>query len=122
MYFVTTYSRFSQTVINIVKYYWDFLITLKDVNNWLPDRFKISYKVGRNINNFLVKGKFVIPPTNLNSTFHKYGTDVCGKCKACKFIVFSLDRINGVRFNTKGNCKCNTEGIIYVLKCPCNKF
>lgn len=122
MFFVTTYGTYTEKLVEIVMFYWTHLLQDPCLGELLPQKPMVSYRRGKSIKDMLVHAYFIFSAASLTKCISDYGFKACGHCSICNQTVNSFDCINGKKFNVNGNFSCNTEGIVYVLKCECNLF
>lgn len=124
---VLDYSVQSHEVRRIICKYWSVLkqdIHLKDV---LPDKPKIVFKRAPNLRFRLVHNVVDSPPPKPKMFLDLEGFYSCGRCYSCIRIPDNTRRVkefsnprNDLSYKIRDFISCDTVGVVYALKCPCN--
>lgn len=118
---VIQYSPLGREFQNIIQKHWHIINSDPSLKCFsTPPR--VVFKRPPNLRNMLVRAYQppVTPPHFLQPV--PSGNYRCGNCTQCNFTqktsTFNHPR-NGKSFNIKGVICCNTQNVIYLLKCPC---
>lgn len=124
---VLNYSLQNNEVQKIIRKYWNVLkqdVHLKEI---LPEKPKIIFKRAPNLRDRLVHN-VVEPPLQKPSMFWDLkGFYGCGRCYSCVRVPGNNRRLkeftnprNNHSYTIRDFISCDTIGVVYALKCPCN--
>lgn len=123
--FLSTYNPQYRILEKSIRRHWHVLqadIVLKDI---LPSKPRFIYRRAPSLYQDLVKNA-IDPP--LNHKRNSGGFSRCGKCVPCKSTgglkpatkTFTSSTTN-ITYHCKFEATCATEGVVYLLQCPCGK-
>ncbi|XP_056408807.1 uncharacterized protein LOC130317324 [Hyla sarda] len=123
--FVHTYHPFSYKVHGIIRKHWPLLHQALPNVNEFKDPFMPCFRRPRNLRDRLVRADIGSANTHSTQTLlkpRKNGTFPCLHCIQCNSIIKG-DRTHhprsGESIPLKGFFTCDTNFVIYLLKCPC---
>lgn len=122
--FITTYNSQYRQVEKIISKHWNVLKTDPVLDAILPQKPQFIYKRAPNLRQDIVKNAVDQPTSTLKK---EGGFSRCGRCVGCKttgglkpptrsFISTTTNHTYTCKF--EGSCA--TQGVIYLLQCPCN--
>ena len=92
----------------------------------LPPKPEFIYKKASNYGDRIVK-KVLDPPAKPKTFWDQNGFFACRKCKPCREVTNIMRGIekftcpvNNAEFDIDQFITCNTDHVVYALKCPCN--
>lgn len=116
------YSPVSRELGHIIQKHWHIIQTDPDLKTVFSLPPRIVHKRPPNLNSMLVRANL---PPKTEPHFLKtvpHGNYRCGRCTQCNFTqktqTFNHPR-TGKTFKISGVITCNTNNVIYMLKCPC---
>lgn len=124
---VLDYSVQSNEVRRIICKYWSVLKQDIHLRDMLPDKPKIVFKRAPNLRDKLVHNVVEPPPLKPKMFWDVKGFYGCGRCYSCVRIPDNnrrvkefLNPMNGLSYTIRDFISCDTIGVVYALKCPCN--
>lgn len=122
--YISTYDRHAQIVCKAIMGAWHLLqIDPKD-GRLFTDPPKFVYLKGRTIGNQLIRSDIRKKKKSLMTSTVKKGTYPCAGCSNCGSVIKgeSIAHPNqGYKIPAKGYYTCNSDYVVYMLKCPCGK-
>lgn len=120
--FLSTYDSHSKLIKKMVTRSWHILQSDTKFGRLFRESPRFIYRKGKTIANYLVRSD--LRKNNKKEGSHKRGTYACLSCQNCSAIIKGPI----VNYPTKGTpiyvkyqYTCNTNNVIYTLKCPCGK-
>ncbi|OCT86394.1 hypothetical protein XELAEV_18020076mg [Xenopus laevis] len=112
----------SREIRHIVSKHWHILQQDTTLNQAIGDQPLITFRQSRNLRDSLTHSHYVPPASSTWLSNRIKGCHKCGKCVACPFIkrMYSFIRkTDNCEHHIKDFINCNTEGVIYMLRCEC---
>lgn len=120
---VSTYNPLSPRISKIIHKHWH--IFKRGHPSLFSSPPMMSYRRGPNLRDQLVRADVGPPTTSVQTTIsgsQNPGTFPCLGCAQCNNIqkktYFTHPR-NGHKFRFPGHFSCNSEFVVYLIKCPC---
>lgn len=124
---VLDYSTQSYEVRRIICKYWSVLKQDAQLKDVLPDKPKFVFKRAPNLRDRLIHNVVDPPPPKPKMFLDLEGFYSCGRCYSCSRIPDNARRLkefsnprNGLSYKIRDFISCDTVGVVYALKCPCN--
>ncbi|XP_041424928.1 uncharacterized protein LOC121395443 isoform X1 [Xenopus laevis] len=122
--FVTTYSRQSGRVKKIIYRHWHLLQMDQRLKPWVAEPPMMAYKRSSNLRDHLVHA--LIEPQKKQGTWLSgaKGMFKCGRCVNCNFVMRTdkfYHPMTGREYEMTDYINCQTDYVIYMVKCPCGK-
>ena len=122
----TCYSKCAEQFKKIVYEHWHILSKDKSLSGAFATPPLVVFSRGQNLRDHLVRSD--LPPRPIRSQLQlapvPHGNYRCGSCTQCNFTHKCHDfrhPHSGRKIPIKGVIRCSTEGVIYLLSCPCGK-
>lgn len=123
--YISVYLSNAHSIESAIKKSWHLLQNDEKFSKLFKERPLFEYKKGKSIGNHLVRSDLISKKNSqreLNKYTRKRGTHPCNNCQNCHSIIKG-DKINHLRkgypIKINNNFSCNSQNVVYILKCPC---
>lgn len=91
------------------------------LGQYVTNRLSITHRKSNSLRDLLVSSHLSDVNT---SNSDEQSTIPCGTCAYCQYLDTRTTAIQlgGVSWRAHHHVTCNTQGVVYLLKCPCNAF
>lgn len=123
--FATQYSNCALRMKRIIASNWEIMQSDPLLRSIFPDPPVIVFKRAPSIRDKLVRSYLPGPKQRTWLQKDLRGTYKCGSCKHCEGVIQSkcfYDLRTQREYRTNGFINCNSEYVVYLLKCPCGCF
>ena len=115
--FITSYNPALPNIHNIIQNNLSILHTDENMKKIFPSKsIKTLYRRGKNLTKILSPSLFPAKPKNSESCITS-----CKKCDICKNYLITDNKfkckVTGRFYNVKGNLRCNSSNVIYLISC-----
>ncbi|XP_041428559.1 uncharacterized protein LOC121396962 [Xenopus laevis] len=118
---VTTYGPHSALIRKVILQHWPILQNDKTFGRLFVDKPMFCYKKGKHISNGITRTDFRGKQTH-TAKYNKIGTFPCYNCGHCNGVIrgeICKHPSQGYDIKLRHFATCETESVIYLLKCPC---
>ncbi|XP_073508936.1 uncharacterized protein [Phyllobates terribilis] len=123
--FISTFNAKSSEIWTALKKHWRILQLDPSLAPYISKNPTITYRRSRNLRDMLVHSHLSSNKYLFDSKGPQWGCRPCGGCVACPNIESTktfTNADNSRTFKITHTVTCNTVGVIYSARCPCNKI